>query len=145
MSDDGLYLPPLSDSLIQWPDIPINLPSYTPYNLADVYAGADSSSGFDANQLLQLIQGGVNAYGQIEAINKGGYQNYSVPGQGLTPQQQQAATSSQDGSVAPADPGSGTGFDWSKLTDFSTPYPYAAGIGGLLLLTIIIIMRAARR
>jgi hypothetical protein len=98
----------------------------------------DGSSGFNVDNFGKALQYGVQAYGQIKSIDHGGYSGY------------QPAAPAPDHIIAPSDqyaqdapPQPGAGFDWSQLTNFSTPYPWAIGIAGLLVLTLTI--RAVRR
>ncbi len=90
-----------------------------------------TSSAWNIDDFGKALQYGVKAYGQIEAINHGGYGGYPPASPQPSPEQ-------QVGLPAPTQPQpQQPGFDWSKLKDFSTPYPYAVGLAGLVLFTVI--------
>jgi hypothetical protein len=115
------------------------VPYYTP-SIGDGNAidyQTPPGGGWSVDQFGKLVQYGVQAYGQIKAIDHGGYSGYPQASPQPAPQDQ-GPPGSDPGAAAPA-----AGFDWSQLTNFSTPYPYAIGISALLLVTIAV--RVARR
>jgi hypothetical protein len=115
------------------------------YNPLD--AGAGSSFDFNPDNIIKLLNAGVNVYGNIEAIKHGGYANYSPPAtvQGPAPANDYGAPAPYGGGGDPADPtpAQAIGFDWSQLSNFSTPYPYVIGVVGTVAL--IALVRSMRR
>lgn len=97
--------------------------------------GSGSTSGLtysdvqNATALLRnLAQLGTQTYATVDQINRGAGSAYSFqPGTQIDP-----ATGLPVGTTAPAT----GGFSLSSLTDFSTPYPYLA-MGGALLLIVL--------
>jgi hypothetical protein len=141
MSDSGSWtdLPPVDYGTGGYTELPWDPGQVDVTAAQTIPYDTSSSDGFNTDNALKLLTAGVNAYGQIENINHGGYSAYGAPPPPAPYHAPVPYSSStpQPGVDAPA------GFDWSQLTDFSTPYPYAVGL--VTLAGVVMIARSVSR
>ena len=142
MSDSGFdYLTPEDTQFMSdYANSPVNY--YLPTIGGDnsFSSGSTDSSGFNVDQLGKALQYGVDAYGKIEAINRGGAAQYNTPpGTGIAPPAPTGNLPAPTGGGAP----STSSTFMQKLTDFSTPVPYAVGLAAMF--GILMVVKVARR
>lgn len=101
--------------------------------------GYSTGSGYDFNvdNLIKLAEAGVGIYGQVKNIDHGAYAQYGPTQQAQLPEPQQPP-------VEPL-PAQTSSFDWSQLTNFSTPYPYVIGVVGLVAIAAMTRGRSSSR
>ena len=146
MSDWGF---PTIDDAEGWTTLPTGIADSSSSGIENVYVTPaqtltdySSGSGWGIDQFGKALQYGVDAYGKIMAIQHSGAAQYNTPpGTGIAPAQPPSDQYAQD---APPQPGDGTmqSTFMDKLTDFSTPVPYAVGL--VAVFGVLMLVKVAR-
>ena len=116
------------------------------YQLEAQYPGRGSATGgsYDGGnqyqpQLAQIARTGVRTYADIRSLQHGQPAHYYGQNQISQPADSGGQYQDPSGGNMPATvPPASSGFSWSSLTDFSTPYPYIGiVVGGLIILALV--------
>jgi len=140
MSDGGFFNFESVPDNEGWTELPTGSDSgiedvfVTPMQSVTDYSGG---SGWNVDDFGKALQYGVDAYGKITAIQHGGSSQYMTPpGTGIAPPAPTDNLPATTGAAAPST-------FMQKLTDFSTPVPYAVGLVGVF--GLLMFVKVARR
>lgn len=99
---------------------------------------ATDSSGFNIDTFGKALQYGVDAFGKITAIQHSGASQYNTPpGTGITP---------RPSNLPATMPSAGSGATFmEKLTDFTSPVPWAVGLVTIFGVLVIAHSASGRR